>query len=409
MYFRRKTVQGDGRWFPRPNDIIAYNLIDALRGDSCPVCMLMQRSEDRFLFSLFWENVNSPYVRHRLRQSLGFCEYHSRIVWFTVRQPWVGPLGVTILYRDFVNTVVGHLRGPTALRARLFTKKADRVRRQVRPTRRCWLCELSEETEKTYLDALVEGMDTSPALRDHCSESCGLCIPHAERAMHASRTSDGRNAIVSHALSQGRALSAPAISVADLGRFLLGYRSIVEAAPMSHPMEPACPGCTAEAAAEQSALQEITPDDLTTTLPRLCSRHRSQATLGTLHRLRVKEDFVQGVVERALSDADESEMGYECPVCYRAARAAKEAISAAGPHLGRTGCLPHIRLALQDAHAEQVQAYVGSLVPRLEALSQEMSELIRKNDYRFSHEPWGDEKDSWTRGLIFFGSEKAAP
>jgi len=369
--------------------------------------MLMQRSEDRFLFSLFWENVNSTHVRHRLRQSLGFCEYHSRVVLLTVRQPWVGPLGVTILYRDFVNTVVGRLRGPTPLRARLFTKKADRVRRQLRPSRRCWLCELSEETEKTYLDALVEGMDTSPALRDHYSESCGLCIPHAERAMHASRTTDGRNAIVSHALSQGRALSAPAISIADLGRFLLGYRSIVEASPMSHPMETACPGCTAEAAAEQSALQGITPDDLTTIWPRLCSRHRSQATLGALRRLGVKEDFVQDIAERSLSDSEDSERDYECPVCCRAARAAKEVMSAADPHLGRTACLPHIRLALQDAHTEQVQAYVGSLVPRLEALSQEMSELIRKNDYRFSHEPLGEERDSWLRALAFFGSEKA--
>ena len=118
---------------------------------------------------------------------------------------------------------------------------------------------------------------------------------------------------------------------------------------------------------------------------------------------------MQGIVERALSDADESEMGYECPVCYRAGQAAKEAISAAGPQLGRTGCLLHIRLALQDARTEQAQAYTGSLMPRLDSLSRDMSELIRKYDYRFSHEPWGDEKDSWMRGLIFFGSERAAP
>ena len=409
MILRKKAALGDERWFPRPNDIIAYNLLEALRGDSCPVCMLTHRSEDRFLFSLFWENVNSPHIRHRLRQSLGFCEYHSRVVWLTVRQPWAGALGVTILYRDFVNTVLGRLRDPSPLRARLFTKQADRVRRLMRPTHRCWLCELSEETEGTYLDALVEGMDTSPALRHQYSESPSLCIPHSERTIHASRTADARNAMVAGAHSRGLALSASVISIDDLGRFLLGYRSILESTSMSHRMEPACPGCAAEVAAEQSALQEITPDDLTTTWPQLCSRHRSQATLGTLGRLAVRECFVQGIVERALSDADESEMGYECPVCYRAGQAAKEAISAAGPQLGRTGCLPHIRLALQDARTEQAQAYTGSLMPRLDSLSRDMSELIRKYDYRFSHEPWGDEKDSWMRGLIFFGSERAAP
>ena len=36
---------------------------------------------------------------------------------------------------------------------------------------------------------------------------------------------------------------------------------------------------------------------------------------------------------------------------------------------------------------------------RLEALYTELEEMIRKNDYRFSHEEWGEEKDAWLRAL----------
>ncbi len=63
-------------------------------------------------------------------------------------------------------------------------------------------------------------------------------------------------------------------------------------------------------------------------------------------------------------------------------------------------CLPHLRLTLarpgagrgyRDLVAAQRQAW--------EALMAELDEFIRKNDYRFQHEPVGEEGDSWLRAL----------
>ena len=409
MIFRRESVQGDRRWFPRPNDIIAYNLLDAMRHPSCPLCALTQRREDGFLFSLFWENVNSPHIRQRLRESLGFCDLHTRTLRLAANQPWVGPFGIAILYRDFVDTVRGRLRRPDPLYARLFTKNSSRVRNHLSPSRRCWLCEVSEETEDTYLDALVEGLDTSPVLRDKYSESHGLCILHAERAARSTGMAETRSALVRAAFRQSRALSDPSSDIADLERFLLGYRSAAEFMLLANTLDSVCPPCEAEAIAKESALQGMPSDDLTADWRRLCSRHRSQATLSTLRRFGAAEGFVQNLVQCAVLDADESEKGYECPVCYRARQAAREAVLRAGEDMGRTACLFHFRMALSTGNPAQTQACVDSLATRLDSLSRDLGELIRKNEYRFSHEPLGEEMGSWLRALVFFGSERAAP
>jgi Family of unknown function (DUF6062) len=62
-------------------------------------------------------------------------------------------------------------------------------------------------------------------------------------------------------------------------------------------------------------------------------------------------------------------------------------------------CMPHFKAAL--ASAEEVQA-VRVLVEvqreTLGSLAVELSEYVRKHDYRFAHEPYGAEADAFIRG-----------
>lgn len=63
-------------------------------------------------------------------------------------------------------------------------------------------------------------------------------------------------------------------------------------------------------------------------------------------------------------------------------------------------CLPHLRLTL--AASGPAAGYQALLAAQREAwtgLLAELDEFIRKNDYRFQHEPVGDERDSWLRAL----------
>lgn len=61
-------------------------------------------------------------------------------------------------------------------------------------------------------------------------------------------------------------------------------------------------------------------------------------------------------------------------------------------------CLPHLRQALTMSVSPEPSQLILELVrERWDQLQVELSEFIRKNDYRFSKEGFGDERDSWLR------------
>jgi len=65
-----KRVEKDGLYF---------DLVDACQPDVCPVCHLLEIRERRYIDSLFYESVNDPGVRTRLRQTGGLCNRHIRL------------------------------------------------------------------------------------------------------------------------------------------------------------------------------------------------------------------------------------------------------------------------------------------------------------------------------------------
>lgn len=68
-------------------------------------------------------------------------------------------------------------------------------------------------------------------------------------------------------------------------------------------------------------------------------------------------------------------------------------------------CLLHLRelLALaDDAQARTVLTWQGKIYRELIG---QLDEFIRKHDHRFSHEPFGAEKDSWIRAMAMLAGE----
>ena len=63
-------------------------------------------------------------------------------------------------------------------------------------------------------------------------------------------------------------------------------------------------------------------------------------------------------------------------------------------------CLSHFRRALELVRTQRAYEFLVELqLDQWQALSQELSEFIRKNDYRFRHEGFGAEGDSWLRAV----------
>jgi hypothetical protein len=69
-------------------------------------------------------------------------------------------------------------------------------------------------------------------------------------------------------------------------------------------------------------------------------------------------------------------------------------------------CLPHFVRAMStygaDKNAERLLQVQRDCIRNLQA---ELVEFVRKNDYRFSDEGFGQESDAWKRALRLFGAE----
>jgi hypothetical protein len=63
-------------------------------------------------------------------------------------------------------------------------------------------------------------------------------------------------------------------------------------------------------------------------------------------------------------------------------------------------CLPHLRTTLSRPGADKTYNILIAVQRRAwTALMAELDEFIRKNDYRFRHEPMESERDAWLRAL----------
>jgi len=179
-----------------------YELRDALgaEGESgqggCLICHLTLRAVTRYLDSLLYEMVNDLDVRQGIRQARGFCHEHA----WQLREVGGGALGVAIIHRDVIGTVLKLLRqgeyrpGQQISLGRLqealdvgrpAAATADLVR-GLEPQQECPACRERSIMEDLYLSALLGHLDDeeiAPALR----RSSGLCFPHFRRALQLVR------------------------------------------------------------------------------------------------------------------------------------------------------------------------------------------------------------------------------
>jgi len=183
----RSCVGGDVQWLcfsernrPVPN-VLSYKVIEACREPGCPICRLEQQGVERYLDHQFYENVNSPAWRERLRASHGFCYEHA---WLGVNRRLGDALGFSIIYHDMIRSLfnslekdTGSRRGQKALRRRVETVLAA-----LKAKKRSPACERRDELTRSLLSALVEEIRT-PEMMDALKASEGLCLPHFRLAL----------------------------------------------------------------------------------------------------------------------------------------------------------------------------------------------------------------------------------
>lgn len=109
--------------------------------------------------------------------------------------------------------------------------------------------------------------------------------------------------------------------------------------------------------------------------------------------------------------------GRGCMACRKAAQMAEIYCDVLNRHLEQgelqpeylssTGlCLPHLQAALTTALPAARQFLANTEKANLTRLHAELAEIIRKHDYRYRDEPWGPEKDAWSRAAAKLAGEQ---
>ena len=154
---------------------------------------------ERYLDNQFYENVNSPKWRDRLRASHGFCHEHA---WLGVDRRLGDALGYSIIYRDVINSILTHLED-NSRPAPAPRRKASWLRQLPDPAREliekmlaaftarkhCPVCEHRDETTRSTLAVLMEELKTDE-MRNALQASDGLCLPHLRLALEKVKTID---------------------------------------------------------------------------------------------------------------------------------------------------------------------------------------------------------------------------
>lgn len=69
-------------------------------------------------------------------------------------------------------------------------------------------------------------------------------------------------------------------------------------------------------------------------------------------------------------------------------------------------CMNHFNQALEFASPESSEILVQKQAEVLRKLDSDIEEYWRKTDYRYSHEPKGEEQTAWVRAIKFFAGKE---
>lgn len=164
-----------------------HDLMADLGRPGCPVCHGAHRSAWRYLDSMFWEFVNDPGVRVRLRASHGFCREHSRMALAVVADQSAG-LGAAILYEDLLHRLVTDAEAYVDSRSQGSSWARRRPKRPLAATASCPACEAAARVAENYLAILADADEASDPGQAIRRPGLGLCAPHL--ALGLRRTPD---------------------------------------------------------------------------------------------------------------------------------------------------------------------------------------------------------------------------
>lgn len=134
-----------------------YILLEEIAKEGCPICSLSNKTQNAFIENLFYENVNEPHLRKKLRSSLGFCAEHSKLV-----LAFGDALGTSIIMNDIITDVLNTLENYN-----FEFIPAD-----------CPVCIEVRKAEQRYIDEFIQFASDNELQNTYKNSSFLLCLNH---------------------------------------------------------------------------------------------------------------------------------------------------------------------------------------------------------------------------------------
>lgn len=130
-----------------------YNIKDACESKYCPICFLLDKKERQYIESIFYEYVNDPLLRKKLRDAQGLCQGHVKLF-----LKYGDAFALAIFANDLVHNFIEDWNEHIKLSE-------------------CSLCKSFMQNEKRLVDAFVEYLALEKFWQA-LENSTGLCLQH---------------------------------------------------------------------------------------------------------------------------------------------------------------------------------------------------------------------------------------
>ncbi len=168
-----------------------FDLLEVLRGETCPLCVLTHRLVASYLETISYEAVNDPPTRAELRAALGFCPMHSW-EWMALGDT----LGTAIIYQDILRELSHRLAGLTpsdggGLRAMLGMQGKPSVESALVPTAPCPACKVQSEAQGRIAAVIAELTTDRGFMEAYELSKAKLCLAHLRTVLARISDPDG--------------------------------------------------------------------------------------------------------------------------------------------------------------------------------------------------------------------------
>ena len=167
---------------------------NAFKKGGCPICNINKESEERYFWYLINENINNTSTRHKIIESMGFCNRHFWLMQRIEHEEYNLNLGTAIITESIMNILSKNLAESLNILGQgkiwdkpktKFIKKEsslDNVLKKLSPDNDCFVCQNIQSSEGFYINTIVQNIrDEEMAVL--LENTTGFCYKHLLKAI----------------------------------------------------------------------------------------------------------------------------------------------------------------------------------------------------------------------------------